>query len=332
MKKTFFLSISLVVICIFFGCKTLPIEKQNINITQSLSDSTYLLKESNAEIKIYFPSFTVWDESLERNRMIQGDGMVIILPDEKCMMVDSFVTEGQKQLVDFLTDLGITKIDYFFATHNHGDHIGGVPTLVKNFTIDHYYWNGVHFNSSCDKTVTEALESKQIETSVLKQGDSLVLCEEPLCKIDVFWPNLSEEDIYNAYYNPGRTERLKNNTSLVFKLTYGEFTVLFTGDIYKQADKVLTETYGSELKSTVLKVPHHGEFYTANGPDFVKAVSPDVAILQDNQYMLLPISNLVISKIYRDINATLLYRNTAGYILVTSNGTEYSVKEESFTE
>ncbi len=332
MKKNCFLAICLIIICIITGCKTLPIEKKSVVISKSLCDSIYPTKENNPEIQIYFPSFTIWDESKEMNRVVQGDGSVIILPDGKCMMVDAFDSEGKEDLVEFIRSLGITKIDYFFATHNHGDHIGGVPTLVKNFTIDHYYWNGVHFNSSCDKTVTEALESKQIETSVLKQGDSLVLCENPLCKIDVLWPNLSDEDIYNAYYNPGRTERLKNNTSLVFKLTYGEFTALFTGDIYKQGDKILTQTYGSELKSTVLKVPHHGEFYTSNSPVFVNAVSPEVAIIQDNQYLLLPISNLVISKIYRKVNATLLYRNTAGYILVTSDGTKYSVKEQSFTE
>ena len=115
-------------------------------------------------------------------------------------------------------------------------------------------------------------------------------------------------------------------------MTYGDFSVLFTGDLYKQGDKVLTELYGSELKSTVLKAPHHGEFYTSNNPAFVRAVSPEIAVIQDDQYLRLPISKFVISKIYKKAGSKLLYRHSAGYILITSNGSEYSVKEKTFTE
>lgn len=332
MKKSFILIFFLFGLFLISSCKTPPVEQQKISINQQLY-STYSIEDfSNKKIKIYFPSFMIYDASQETERMVWGDGMVIILPDEKVMMIDSFDSEGQEQLIDFLKDLSITKIDYFFATHNHMDHIGGVPAILDTFPVDHYYWNGAHFDSAIDQLATQKLEEKQIETTILKQGDSLILCKEPLCKIDVLWPHLSEKDIYNIFYKPGRTAKMKNNSSLVLKLTYGNFSVLFTGDLYKQGENELVKTYGSELKSTILKSPHHGEFYTANGKYFIKTVSPEVTIIQDSIYVVLPISNKVINKLYSDINSKLLYRYSEGYILITSNGSEYSVKESSFTK
>ena len=51
---------------------------------------------------------SVWDESKEMNRVVQGDGSVIILPDGKCMMVDAFDSEGKEDLVEFIArrDIG----------------------------------------------------------------------------------------------------------------------------------------------------------------------------------------------------------------------------------
>lgn len=330
MKKSNLLPIIFCGIFLISSCKSKPIEKSKIDIKQQLISQNNNFIYSDQEIKIYIPSFITYDSAKQAERMVWGDGMIIILPDNKIMMVDCFDGEGQNQLIDFMKSLGITKIDYFFATHNHMDHIGSVPGLLNNFSIEHYYWNGVHFNTSGDKYVSQCLENKKVETTVLKEGDSIILCEDPLCKVDVFWPNLTEQDIYDAYYNPGKTERLKNNTSLVFKFTYGDFSILFTGDLYKQGDKILTEKYGSQLKSTVLKSPHHGEFYTSNSPAFVQTVSPEIGVIQDDQYLRLPISKLVISKIYKKAGAKLLYRHSAGYILITSNGSDYSVSEKTF--
>ena len=311
---------------IFSSCKTSPVEKNNTKITSSARSLTVSETSSDSEkIKFYFPSFMTYDEKSKKEKMVSGDGIIIILPDGKVMMVDSFEVEAREDLVNFLKSLGIKRIDYFFASHNHSDHIGGVPALFENFEIENYYWNGANFSTKIDKEVSDLFINSKTKVQVIHQGDSLILCDNPLCKIDVLWPNLTEEIIHDAYYNPGKTQKLKNNTSLVFKLIYKDFTALFTGDVYKDGDKAITRMYKDNLHVTLLKVPHHGEFYTANSPAFVKAISPEIAVIQDNRYI-----NFVISSIYRRVKAKLLYRNSGGYILVQSNGTEYSVEQYSF--
>lgn len=49
-----------------------------------------------------------------------------------------------------------------------------------------------------------------------------------------------------------------NENSIVCKLTYKDFSMLFTGDIGENAEKELIKTYkNGELKADVLKVAHH---------------------------------------------------------------------------
>lgn len=317
MKKTklanFFFYLSL----FFMGCKTPPIEKNNNLLKGNLTELP--------ELQIYFPSFMTNDGKGKKEKMIGGDCSIIILPNGETLLIDCLDTKAQDSLVDYLHSLGITKIDYFIATHNHRDHIGCLPALIENFQIDNYYWNGVHFNTDIDEAVTKALEEKNIKTSVLEKGDFIKLSDNPTCTIEVLWPVLSEIDLDKAFYNPEKNQRLRNNTSLVFKLTYGSFTVLFTGDTNIKSERILTKTYGEKLKSTILKVPHHGDIYTANTNSFIKKVSPQVAVILDNQYM-----NFIISSKYRRNKAKLLYRNSAGYIKINSDGNNYSIEEKTF--
>ena len=321
MKKLLSKIATLFPLFFLFGCRTPPVQKSIIKINKSQELSP------KPQLKIYFQQLSIFDEKTKKHRIAHGDGIILFLPDGKCMMIDSFDSEAQNEIVDYVKSLGINKIDYLIATHYHLDHIGGMPALINNFEIGEFFSNGVDFNSGICRKLHEALDSKNIEIKVLKQGDSVILSEDPEpCKIDVLWPSLSEEDIYNAYYNPGRTEKLKNNTSLVFKLTYGNFSIMFTGDVYKDGDKAITNKYGNQLKSTVLKAPHHGEFYTANSPVFVKTVAADVAVIQDPSYMI----NFVISAIYRKAKTQLLYRNSPGYILIQSDGEDYNIIQETF--
>ena len=49
-----------------------------------------------------------------------------------------------------------------------------------------------------------------------------------------------------------------NNNSLVCKLNYKKFSMLFTGDIEEIAEKSILEKYTKkDLNATILKVAHH---------------------------------------------------------------------------
>jgi len=83
----------------------------------------------------------------------------------------------------------------------------------------------------------------------------------------------------------GKEAKNVNDTSVVAKLSFDEISFLFTGDIYKSAEKELIER-GFEIGSDILKVSHHGS-KTSSDEDFIREVSPEIVIIscgKDNSY------------------------------------------------
>ena len=69
-----------------------------------------------------------------------------------------------------------------------------------------------------------------------------------------------------------------NNNSIVAKLTYKQFSILFSGDIEKSEENIVDKFTANELKSTIIKVPHHGS-KTSSSEEFIKAVNPSIALI-----------------------------------------------------
>lgn len=280
-----------------------------------------LMDSESQTVRFFFPEFFQEDGSV-----CSGDGIVIIFPNGETMVIDGFVKEAGEQYCQFIKSLGITRIDYLVATHFHGDHIGTFSRILDEFEIGTLFTNGAPINTGTSKNLCAKLDSMGIVPVVLKKNDSFTIgSDKNQCNLRVFSPLLSEEDLYTVFYNPGRTEKKINNTSLVFKISFKDFSILFTGDIYKQADRIMCREFGSELQSTILKAPHHGEFYTANSPKLLSTVKPEAAVVQDTRYV-----NGIISMIYRFHKIQMLYRNTPGFILIESDGNSYTVSQQSY--
>jgi competence protein ComEC len=76
-----------------------------------------------------------------------------------------------------------------------------------------------------------------------------------------------------------------NNNSVVVRLTYGQFSLLLTGDVQQEGERTLLAS-GQPLNSLVVKVPHHGADTSVTLP-FLQAVNPQLAIISvgaDNRF------------------------------------------------
>lgn len=82
---------------------------------------------------------------------------------------------------------------------------------------------------------------------MVEAGKKLILKKD--LYFDVLWPSSKQVISENGI----------NNNSLVCKMMYQKFSMLFTGDIEEVAEKAIVEKYGSNniLKSAVLKIAHH---------------------------------------------------------------------------
>ncbi|MFW5999966.1 MAG: lamin tail domain-containing protein, partial [Halorubrum sp.] len=78
----------------------------------------------------------------------------------------------------------------------------------------------------------------------------------------------------------------RNENSIVLKLTHGETSFMLSGDAEDDQEEYLIDTYGAELRSTVLKAGHHGSSSSSSEP-FVDAVEPQAVVVSsayDSQY------------------------------------------------
>lgn len=316
MKKFKSLFVLLLILLIFTSCTT-----TNQTMYKKNNQKEEILTNSN--LKFYFPTFFVYDYESKKMKSVKGDGMVIILPDGQNIVIDTLDSLGGNQFVKFLKDLNIETINHLIISHYHGDHCGNVPILFNKFNVENFYHNGIPFSNSISDQIQNILKTTKANIITLKKGDKIIFNENATkLYLDVLWPDFSEKEKNEVIYNPGNTEKKKNLSSLVFKVTYGNFSILFTGDVYKKGDKLISKEYKGFLKSDIIKAPHHGEFYTANSFKLINAVRPDFAIIQDTRYI-----NPIISNIYKAFGSKIIYLKKDGYTLIESNGITYTLNQ-----
>ena len=104
------------------------------------------------------------------------------------------------------------------------------------------------------------------------------------------------------------------------KLTYGDSSFLFAGDLYTAAERDIAARYGDRLKSGVLKVPHHGAGTSSSRP-FREAVGAKVAVMMSDA-----IEELRIYRNYANSGADTYITSIDGAVMVSTAGDgEYTV-------
>lgn len=58
------------------------------------------------------------------------------------MLIDGGKRESGKNVVAFLRDRGVEKLDYVVATHPDADHIGGLIAVLNSISIQHFVDSG----------------------------------------------------------------------------------------------------------------------------------------------------------------------------------------------
>lgn len=204
----------------------------------------------NNELRIYFVDVG------------QGDSTVIKTPKGKNVIIDG--GEENTVLLPYLLDRRINKIDYLIVSHFDSDHAGGCAQILENLTVSNLVISKQIEKTDLYNQIMLVAMKKKINIIVVKAGDKL-----NIDGMQLIFLHPQEELI---------PENGMNNNSIVFKLQYNEFSMLFTGDIEEVAEKELIKIYGNNLKSNILKVAHHGS-KTSSIEEFLKQVNPQIAVI-----------------------------------------------------
>lgn len=251
----------------------------------------------------------------------QGDA-ILIQTAEQTVLIDTSDLDEQDKLRNELKKAGVKKIDKLILTHPHADHIGGVEGVVlKDYEVGAVYDDGMPSNSRIYTRYMKLLKQKNIAHQGLKAGDTLDFGNGVTFKVFAPSAELVEKGTNKGYkHDP-------NNESVVGRLTFGAFSMMFTGDAEADEEKGIVANYSSELKSNILKAGHHGS-KTSSSAAFLRAVKPEAALIScgiGNDYGH---PHKETMKKFQAMKLQIFETDKNGTITVTSDGQTYSIKPE----
>lgn len=247
----------------------------------------------------------------------QGDAHLIRVGDEYSL-IDTGDVEHRPNLVAMLQKMGVTKLKRVIITHPHSDHMGGFLAVANAFPIETVYDGGFTNTTSVYKSFVKVIKQKKIAHSQLQAGDS----------ID-FGDNVSFT-VYAPWKEPVNSKENKidyNNNSIVGKLVYGKFSMMFTGDAERIEENLLIKEQNTKMFSRILKVGHHGS-NTSTQKDFIRSIRPEVAVISvglHNDYQ--HPSRDVLQRLKNE-NVTIFRTDEDGSIMIDTDGSSWYVHSE----
>src|SRR5581483_3096646 len=278
---------------------------------------------------------------------IEGDSILIISPTGKSVLIDAGDAGKGKVVLDALKRYKVEKLDYFIATHPHPDHIGGADEVMNAIKVANVIDNGVDLstpkpsptptkkgatpaptpvppknktksiNSFFDE-YKDALQKSGAQYESVQAGKKFDLGGGAILTVLAPTEPLFTKDMMKGGGNE------TNANSIVLRLDYGDFSMLFMGDAEEQTEARLVG-HDLNLKATVIKIAHHGSKY-ATSEGFLKRVQPQAAIISDGAWNRYGHPAQSVLDRLKGINAKVYRTDLQGEVMITTKGKADSSK------
>lgn len=237
-----------------------------------------------------------------------GDAIIVEGPKGIRMLIDGGgfhagdFDVGKSVLTPILLSKKIMTIDHMISTHPHGDHLGGIPTIINDFTVKAFATGSYFISTEKFVDIMKLLKKKKIPLTTWKRGDRILL----------------GKDVEISILNPGPETGIDNlnNASLAMIMRYHNFSILFAGDIGAEIEEKLILA-GTNLKADVIKIPHHGSKHSSSH-EFLASVQPKVAVLSVGRGISGIPSHEAIKR-YEEFAIPILRTDNSGMIQVWNN-------------
>lgn len=199
--------------------------------------------------------------ALPENGGRNSNSYLIRTKNDKLIIVDGGEINDADFLLNYIMKYGNGKIDYWYITHPHADHVGALCELLNrencNIEIENlcYYFNPLEWYQENDKRgrkteelMYSCLESPKIINKIECQKGQIIDMDNIQCEII----RIANPEITNSDNG--------NESSMVFKMIDTDInkSILFLGDAYNYTSLELLEE-PEKLNSYAVQMAHHGQ-------------------------------------------------------------------------
>ena len=246
----------------------------------------------------------------------QGDGLFLRTEGGTACLIDGGSSDikqvGRYRILPFLKERGVGRLDYVLVTHTDGDHISGIRELLEQAGEP----GGIRVETLLlsEQSAAEEAGLQLIELAA-QAGTSVRQIEAGMV--------LADGSASISCIHPGRGSFYadKNAGSLVLRLTYGDFSILLTGDLEETGEREILDA-GEELTCDVLKAGHHGSRFSTT-EEWMEKAAPKLTLIscgKNNSYG--HPHEETIARI-REAGSGVLMTPEQGAVTIYSNGRDF---------
>ncbi len=249
----------------------------------------------------------------------QGESIYMEFPNGETLLLDgggyfrNSLDVGKLVVAPFLWNRGLWGLSYVGATHSDNDHISGLESLAGLLPIRHFLDRRPALRDRRIDQLKSRLINQDTVPLPLETGQPWQIGEVRLTLLHPTPDFIAQE-------SASRKHRIGNDLSMVWKVEYGAFSMLLTGDITERAERYLVE-HEAPLQAGILKAPHHGS-RTSSTQDFIRAVGARDVIVSSGYFNIFHHPHPQVVDRYRREGATLWRTDLQGAIRITTNGTD----------
>ncbi len=198
----------------------------------------------------------------------QGDATLIQTPGGRSILVDgglypSVLNDQIGRAIPFWE----RKIDLVIATHPDDDHVAGLPSVLERYDVGQLITNGQAAEEESYQALLDIAAENAVPIHQARAGEIIEIGDG--VRLEILNPPSDQR--------PPTGDHHDNDLSVAFRLTYGDFSLLLTGDAGAAAEREMLAS-GQPLSAVVYKAGHHGA-KSSSGESFLGAVQPRYVIV-----------------------------------------------------
>lgn len=196
----------------------------------------------------------------------QGDAILIQTPNHYDILIDGGPDNTVIYKLGEYLPFYDHQIDLVVLTHPDADHLVGLVEVLRRYGVKAVLLTGIFDNTPAYQEFLKIIEDKKIRIIFAGQINDIGV-----------EPNLDLQILYPFELIADKKFKEKNDSSIVAKLSYHDFSILLTGDAPENIEDKLIKTK-VDITADILKIAHHGSS-ASSGNDFLTQVRPKLAVI-----------------------------------------------------